>query len=356
MAAFKLLDDTLFEQLASTETGGSTTATINGGASASGICYQCNIAMIVEGVEYRCIECGLTLARDVVDDTTDLDEIIGGKVKISTGSSRGKYYNFGANYTQTQKKAVIDHLMQLQKKQIELARSCQSGQRSYTVETRVDSDPAAENTQTTVATTPTTAQKPIIIPTSILSKAAESYNEIQKNDGCNKKFVRRGNVKDQILAALIQYHCIKEGISYKKSQIARFMGLETDGFSQGESILTDLAARGLIDIEQNEEPIDGFVEKYLDTLSINTPAHRGFVIEIVTRSEERKVGMNSQIPSKIAGTIWLLICRLNLKITAKSLEAAADDTKKSTFIKFYNTVIHHIDMFADIFDKYNIPK
>ncbi len=79
----------------------------------------------------------------------------------------------------------------------------------------------------------------------ILQKVTNIYNNIQKivqeetnenGELVRKKFVRRSGIKDEVLAALIYYECIRAGMARKKKDIALMMKLPTNGFSTGENI------------------------------------------------------------------------------------------------------------------------
>ena len=162
-----------------------------------------------------------------------------------------------------------------------------------------------------------------------------------------KKFVKRGSIKDEVLAAILYYECIAAGTARKKRDIAALMRLPTFGFSKGEHILRDLRAKGQIDIDMDNEPISSFVDRYMEALGLEDQRYKDFIEKIVVLSEERKIGMNSQISSKIVGAIYLLITTKGLPITIHALEKATDNTKKNTFTKFYNAIKANMDIFGD---------
>ncbi len=87
----------------------------------------------------------------------------------------------------------------------------------------------------------------------------------------------------------------------------------------------------------------------------NSGKYKAFVLEIVGESENRKIGMNIQLSSKIAGALWILINGLKLKITSAELERAADNIRKSTFMKFYKVVAEYRRTFEPIFIHHGIP-
>lgn len=285
-------------------------------------CPKCAIPMELAGTEYHCSVCGLTKH---CKQSMDHSESSGGSVRISTGPNKGKFYNISGDYAKTQRKMILLYLMQHHSKYSGSA-----------------------------------------FPINVLTNAANQYNNIQKfitednydSDGnvCGvKKFVRRGAIKDEILAALVYFEGIRENIIRKKRDVALFMGLVTNGFSRGETILRNLEAEGKIDIPLDAETTVGFVDRYMEGLNLDSAQYNAFIIDLVGESEKRKIGMNSQLSSKIVGAIWIIITKCKLNITALELEKAADNTKKNTFVKFYNIVFSNIGTFAAVFRAHNIP-
>jgi len=287
-------------------------------------CKDCNSPMQLDGIKYHCGMCG-RMRKSIVHGNRDRDNIVSGSIRITTGANKGRFYNITGDYTKTQMKIIVDQLAQ--------------NQSSY---------------------------EGMSFPSNILNAAATQYNRIQKfitedsidEDGnvCGqKKFVRRGNIKDEVLAGLIYFEGVREKLVRKKRDIAMFMKLSTYGFSRGEDILRNLQAEGKIDIPVDEEPIEGYVDRYMDGLKINNPNYSAFVIEIVNLSETYMIGMSSQLSSKIVGAISVLITKCNLNITSAELEKATDNTKRNTSNKFYTIVMSNVGYFIPVFKKYNIP-
>jgi transcription initiation factor TFIIIB Brf1 subunit/transcription initiation factor TFIIB len=287
-------------------------------------CPDCpNIAMETNGNEYQCPQCGQT--RSDIECDKDHNDTVNSSIRRTTGSNKGKYYTINGDYAKTQHKSIYDQLLQ--------------NQRTWTG---------------------------TAFPNDVLNAVADQYNQLQKvitediNDDegktiGKKKFVRRGNIKDEVLAALIYYECVRKKIVRKKNDIAGFMKLHTQGWSKGDEILRELAALGKIDLLLDEEPIIGFVEQYMETLNLDNPSYNKFIIELVEKSEELKIGMKSHLPSKIVGSIWILIEKLGLKITQSQLETSCNNCKKNTFMKFRDIVINNMGAFAPVFVANNIP-
>lgn len=298
-------------------------------------CPDCKIPMVILGLEYQCDICG---RMSIMVEESSKEDITTARLHISSGSSKGKFYNPITDYSKTQKKSLIDQFSKLQAEYVDR-------HRDY-----------------------------IAIPNRVIDSVCDIYNTIQKkamqrddgttiivdNDSDNidqecKKFVRRGTIKDEILAALIYIQCQNEGMSRKKKDIATFMKLSTQGFSRGEDILRNLKAQGVIDLAMDGEQGSGYIERYLTTLNIDLK-YTNFINEIVELSEINHICMTSQTGSKVVGTIWVLIKMLKLKITAKQLEAATDNTKKNTFDKFSKCIESSMGTFGSVFKKYELIK
>ncbi len=288
-------------------------------------CSDCQLPMELAGCEYSCPECGLTKFNE---PSTNKNDVAPATIRVSTGASRGRYYNVAGDYTKAQRAVIYKQL----------------------------------TNQATL-----TQYKGPAIPTNVLNSVATKYNILQKTvtedelDECGiacgkKKFVRRSSNKDEILAALIYFECNIKNVVRKKGDVAMFMGLQSRGFSRGEELLRDLKDEGKIDFDLAEESTRSFVEKYMEALNLENPKYNQFVIDLVEESDKRMIGMGSQLSSKIVGAIWIVIVKCKLAISDTMLEKAADNTKKNTFIKFYNIVLERINIFAHIFSKHGIPK
>jgi hypothetical protein len=195
-------------------------------------------------------------------------------------------------------------------------------------------------------------------PLDILSSVSQLYITIQAEfakTGDGKRFVHRGSIKDEILAALIKFECIKRNMTRKNKDIACFMKLSNSGFAKGENIVRNLHARNLVNITVEENPIDGYLDRYMETAPFNVLKYKYFITEIINLSEKCNMCVKSQISSKIVACMWLLNEHCSLGLTDLELEARTDNTKRNTFIKFYNTIMGNLPVFVDIFNKYEIP-
>jgi hypothetical protein len=195
-------------------------------------------------------------------------------------------------------------------------------------------------------------------PMNIIRAAVDDYvailNAVPADESCAAKSHRR-SLKNEMLAGLLKIEMQKMGNVMPDAEIARFMELQTGGFSKGTGLLDKYRAQGLPVPSGPEDITTSHLNTYLPQLGIDTPTHRMFVTDVVTRSFQRKIAMQSYHSSKIIGAIWILIERCKLGITAHALEKCTGGTKKSTFCKFTYEVYRNISSFCDIFEKYGVP-
>jgi hypothetical protein len=285
-------------------------------------CRDCSMAMNFDPTTstWTCEECPIQTHSIGGGNTIGSSS---GTIKIARGSKKN-YYNGSQDYTKTQRRAILDQLF----KNNDLY----------------------------------TGRK---IPKDVLVKAAENYNETQQlkieeidSDGTttDKKFVKRGTIKDQILAKWIQIECIRAGTPRRKKDIAEFMRLSSQGFSKGEEILRNLHAQKKINIPIYEEPMEDYTERYLESLGLdNDPKYYDFIIKLVECAIEKRIATSSVLTSKIVGSIWILITHCKLGIDANKVESACDNIRKNTFTRFSKAIEDNILKFVDVFIEYNIP-
>lgn len=281
-------------------------------------CIDCKTPMRISAEEYICETCGYTTPYNNVH--TDYTNTGSSSIKCSHGAHKGRHYNMTpADYTKVQLKSTMDLL----------ARN------------------ASEYTGPS-------------IPHDVLSASAQQYNRVQQlsqaqisldSNRDDKKFVSRGDIKDEIIAFFISNNCLKNNIWRKASDISKFMKLP-NGFSRGESIVRQLAAKGLIEIYQDEYGSEIFTNKYFESLGLDDDeiGHK-FVREIIDISYDHYICHESVIISRVVGAIWAYLRKRYPKITCEMLEAAADGTKKTTFMKFYNAIFEY-DVFQPVYIKY----
>lgn len=281
-----------------------------------GICKPCGVAMVVEfNGEYKCPECGMIEHVGSVQEYEDKN--VSGYRIVSTSNGYRQYYGAGSNYARKQEKDIGSQLD-------ELALQFRG--------------PA--------------------VPHHIRVKAGQWYNDIQKilietPDGV-KKFVKRGDIKDEVLGKLIKYECDRAGIARMDKEIAEFMRLPSAGLSRGENILRQLHNQGRIKLPTNIDPTDGFIDRYLECLELDDPRYKGFLSELVEEANRAGIGLRSIANSKVVGAIWVLVQKEKLPITIAELDSKCN-IRRNTFLKFSTAIVSKLHKFVDIFEKHEIP-
>ena len=315
-------------------------------------CQVCNIAMHTTISGYECSNCGMLQRLD--GEIKDCDEDSMGTLRVCQYGQRN-FYNISPDYSRIQKKTILIQLNTLKSQ----------------YEREVGPCPFSDT---------------------ILSAVATKYNDIQQlndltdstlndNDQKNmtedkKKFVRRGNIKDEILGCFIQEACIKSGQPVKNKTICLFMKLTSSGMSRGKDIVRNLYLSGQIEQIDIEDIGNKYTELYLSKLNIinldlvNSKLNNltpdqlkqqtkqrnyiKFINEIVRVSVIKKIGMHSIITSKIAGAIWVLIKHVKLNIKYQTLEIATENIRKNTWNRYSKEIENNILSFIDVFNECGI--
>jgi len=279
----------------------------------SDICGQCNIRMEMSEEDAGFIVCPSCGCMTICDATTGAGEQGNAKVRIKTGGS-SRVYNISQVNFQSQMAALLAE---------------------FTARHRVYTGPA--------------------IPTMITALVARDYNELQKLTAAGTISASyRGNIKGQILAIMIYFRCLRNGISRTKKEVKSFMGLEhNSGISQGERIVRKLHANGVIDIVE-EETATTIALRFLEALGIDGGAE--FIAECVETADKYFICAACQLASKVDGALWIYIRFSRLDISDELIESKVT-TRKSTFMKFANKILsnEYFPLFLPIFEKHGVP-
>lgn len=193
------------------------------------------------------------------------------------------------------------------------------------------------------------------IPAMITARVARAYNDLQKltaNGIICASY--RGSVKGQILAAMIYFMCLRNGISRTKKEVKEFMGLEhNSGIAQGEKLVRKLHALGYIDIVTDESAMT-MALRFLEALSIPNGAE--FIAGCVNVADKNFICTTCQLASKVAGALWVYVRYSRLRISDEEIEAKVT-TRKSTFIKFAAAILSrdYFELFLPVFEENNVP-
>jgi len=335
MSNFQLVPESIFENVAS----GWDLSYINDQRSKNNIniCKNCNVAMQYStNSQYECPVCFVNI--DIIGDVKDTsEETSRGVLKITSSHSSRSLYTSVPNYAKTQKKQILDQL-------------------------------TAYNEMYTG----------VKISRDIIIATANQYNEIQKltidevkDDGetsTQRKFVKRGDIRSEIIGACLYYECQRAGSPLKKKDIAAFMKLGSNGISRGENVVRVLHLKNKINIPINYESNEDLIIRYLDALNLyeldqtgeltkQTSNFVNFVADLVNMADLKHFGTASISSSKISGAIYILIQKMNLDIKNEAICKACDNIRVTTFSKFSKIILDekNILSFISVFEKNNIP-
>ena len=187
-------------------------------------------------------------------------------------------------------------------------------------------------------------------PKNVLIAAAELYNIIQSN-----KIVRRGYGRKGTLGACLYFEFIRNGITKKPREIAKFLAIEEFHLSKGDKLLRRLHAEGLIDIPIHHSPVDSYLIQYFESLGIDTK-YIPYISDIIDKATNGEmIGENSsKLSTQCVGSIWLLKMQLNLKITRTTISKICDITKP-TYEKYYNYLLRNYNILNEICERHDIP-
>jgi transcription initiation factor TFIIIB Brf1 subunit/transcription initiation factor TFIIB len=192
------------------------------------------------------------------------------------------------------------------------------------------------------------------IPNNVVCEAANLYFEkVQQHQ------IRRGDVRTGTQAACLYRMCIKYNITRKPKEIAAIFGIPQNDLSNGEKILDDLSARGLIETNKKQmffnvnDLVNDFIDRYFESLGI--PAahanYKPFVIRLIRFTTDKHIADSSVPSTKCAGAIYILTARCKeLKIRRDKIQTACK-ISKSTFIRYAKAVFEALNQTCDAPDK-----
>lgn len=196
------------------------------------------------------------------------------------------------------------------------------------------------------------------LPEEVLDEAAKLYSSLQiaYYNIRRVKFVRRGNIKDQILACLVHKILKKKGMPRQRAEIASIFKLDITGFSTGETQIQEL--ENVLNLDLVYDPSDEIVDlatRYLKSLdskvskTLYTTRNLQFIVDLVIRAEVIKCGICCYLYSRVAGAVFLFATELNLKLHNRVIESSCDKCKKNTFERFKKIIGINYPFFVDIF-------
>lgn len=333
-------------------------------------CPDCDSPMskASNGVSYVCYTCGM------IEDIIGLEIDSGSCEKNATSTDIMSSYNTSDNSAAPVKIIGPNHYA-YQKKLISNTSSYKKVQKKNTI------------TQISNCIYQCKNSVPAI---NIVLEAAEYYHKVQE-----KHVIKRGDVRRGILAACLYRKCIEHGVVRKPKEISDIIGIPQSKLSDGEKILDDLIAKGIIKptakyfkalqekrtIEYYNEmdSVRSFLNRYFAALKIPIDDEKGpdiinptrtnykkFAIRLIYFTYKYRIADNSIPSSKCAGIIYILATKKS-ELTIKRNEIEKEcGISKSTFSRFYQEVNKVIEIDNDkllkvkkrlihLFNKFKVP-
>lgn len=173
------------------------------------------------------------------------------------------------------------------------------------------------------------------VPMNVIEDAAKYYYAMQE-----RHIIKRGSVREGIMASCMYRKCREYGVARKPKEIIAIFGVSQSELSQGEKILDDLHARGLLPrllMSSEEAQARSFVVRYLEALRI-PKENETFATRLVRFTIKYNIAESSITSSKCAGAIYFLAEKYkDLNITREQI-AAKCAISKSTFIRFHGAI------------------
>jgi transcription initiation factor TFIIIB Brf1 subunit/transcription initiation factor TFIIB len=164
----------------------------------------------------------------------------------------------------------------------------------------------------------------------------------------------RTKVLREVMAACLYYACIKAGQLRRPKEIASFAGLETDGFSIGDSIVIEMSKKGVVDIKTNINPAKSYIRLNMQKLGIYKKEHENFAYNIVCTAQKYNIAINSMSYSKSIGAIYLITEQLYPNLTLDTITKECD-IHHNTIRKFTSEVKSYFSYFRNIYIAFKIP-
>lgn len=305
----------------------------------SNICPSCNIPMDIQGDEYVCSQCKRIASHSE------------GHLSRESSQCCNRYYG-SSDPLREQRSNVFENLVSRRETYLKVV----AARRGMTYVANCSLVDGAKELDSLAPSM------------SILANVARIYNEIQrKASAAGVPFVKRGDVKNEILAAIMFSECAK-GEQRSKREIAEIMGLRTDGFSRGYEQLVRQSALGNATLDTDKQICDNkiryyykktlgvFLEQQFDaylqdeqlachresiirTRDALSDVYVRFIRSIVSHSIKYHIGTQSQLQSKVVGAIWFIVRVMRYPITASQIDVMSSGIKKGTFLKFSRDII-----------------
>lgn len=282
------------------------------------ICVDCNIKMIIKSSEmvYECQQCGR------------LEDNVGNDIDITTESNSSEVVN---NYNTSDSSAAPIRISGpnnyiYQKKLVSSTSNYKKTQKKNT------NDQIINAVYQYKGSTP---------PKNIVLEAADLYCSVQQH--C----IKRGDVRKGTMAACLYMVCINNNITRKPKEISDIFDIPQSELSNGEKILDDLIASGLITPKSDNQIVSSdpkssqimaFLDRYFECINIQSNYYKTFAFNLVTFTRKYRIAESSVVSSKCAGAIYVLSLRKKeLDIKKETIEQECC-ISKSTFSRYAHCV------------------
>lgn len=165
----------------------------------------------------------------------------------------------------------------------------------------------------------------------------------------------RNEVLKEIIAACINAACVSEKIFHKENEIAKFVGLKSNSFPTGYSIITNAISQNKMseEIKLNIREFDDVVKFYFNNLDKLDKKYIDLAIEMCNVTIKENILTKYIMTTKIIGTLWCIILSTETPITDVEYEKIFN-CKKATFTKYYIEMTSYSRIFTPILNKYEL--
>lgn len=186
------------------------------------------------------------------------------------------------------------------------------------------------------------------LPHNVIIEAANMFISMKKHE-----YVRRGRNLKGVEGACVFMKCQDAGITKTKAEIALYYEIEEALISFGCSELKKFESCGIIDLVQNKNPTEAYVNAIFETFDIDDRYH-AFVMDVLDRIETKRIlDINSNAITRVVGMIYTLSQIENLNITHDDI-AKNYTISRSTYINVHKIILENATKLIKSWIKYNI--
>jgi transcription initiation factor TFIIIB Brf1 subunit/transcription initiation factor TFIIB len=206
-------------------------------------------------------------------------------------------------------------------------------------------------------------------PINVLEATADAYGQVQR------VCVKRSQMKQTILAALLYHMCIKHNFTRDRHEVADFAQLRSHGIARGDDFLRSLQADQKIDIDVNRDRLTPYIvttfarmklgSKYAsDLLGVSATFSRGgradpiealqaAVRDIVGIAVDKNIGTQSVLRSKVIATTYEVLRRAGAKTTLDDIVSRCT-IRKNTITRFTTKLFEYHTHFQAAYAQHNL--